>query len=1515
MSYKVSFEIEGDSGKGVKAVDALLKKLEAVGASQAPAQLANRFERLRGVIGDTSNAVKAMKDNIAALTSHKGFSDLQTGLAAARSNALSAARAIRTMADSLNRVSARSIRQVATGAAAATTASNRAAIAAAQLAAANARAQTAQTGAATAAVRLAQAQARAAAAANTGAAAAGRWALAMRGVEAAVARVVIGMGKAAYFSGRGVMSAGGAINRFGVQGAGPIQGFGIAMRMGGIALGNQLSTLGSGGITGLAKMVPAILANVSEIGVRAASTIAGFAVKGVGLLAQGILNMASEIIGPLLGSVLGKFGSLVGQGLGFALKGVGSILTGITNLVGEAVSQIGNIFTGLAEIARGAFQGVINIAGEILGKLVDVASEVVSQVAGVLGTLGKMVLGGVAVIGGFALHDVLGADKGIAKVSVLLDTEMTTEQKRDLHLWARDVQRELATVTPQIAFDTLERAVSTGFQGNLPGAKGLATSAMKLAVAGQAPDEAPTAARVMAKAYSLFKDEFETAAGPGGDPFEVISDHIQALVNYGDLKLPDIVNRLGEILAKGKAVGASFEDIMVLLAQMSQSLGVEQTFTDVGHLLTDPLKFSDKAKDLLKGKGINLTEPNANETEKINAVKKKIAAAEKLAGGADALKDKKADIAAMRERASIRKKEIALEIQQLEIEKRGLKGGAKAAKQGRIDSLRHESKQMDLDIASDAKGIAGMGRASQGAKEDLKDLNKELAALERGVQKTKNPLELISQILKAGFSPGEMAVVFRNIRGLVGALATQSQDPQIAAQIEEGIRGKSKGSVATGVKRSQDNAADRFSLLWKAIKQPFTDTLTVMGGTLNNFLDSAIAGFQRLADWWQTAMSAPGAKSFIDNLSGKLKDIFGEGGKLFGGLFDDNKQANGITQFWDAMNSGLDKTWEIAGKVGTAFSTLYGWVSKLIDKTGAGAVLGGIGEAMGKAFSWMGETAGQLGKGKTTNLDDAVQGVKDAFDTVWAKGKEFYEWAAKKITETWDAGVKVATSIADWIDKAMTSVMNAAKYIAGLGIVAVLAKFAGGGVGGGGAAGGGGGGGVPPVIPAGRGGGGRLGLGLAIGLGGRAILGNGPGSTTTDYAGAGAIFGGLPGAAVGAGVGAISEIAGASSVPGGLSPSTMKYAEMSVNDLNDEADRLARTAGPKATAALVALNGALSVLEAKAGHLNFGSGLSPDQQQYRDISDRITGGPRGINARVADMSSQAKLRQTINDTIGAAPTTFTQPTLKPIAPFPVSNISPMGPSPLSTPFSLPDPKAFGDKLRMDQLGLNPDEIERQKMAAEGTAMAHAEAARLRAKYGSNTSKASPGTKTSEVPKPKLAPTSLLEGTGWTKEGDGSWHKKTRNIGSPFGIDVSVPWKKLRSAEKDPNFEGGRYERFTSRGKAAAQQQMEAQGVGGAKPGETSGAEALDKIDPKKLDSIENKLKEAFNKLGIAIPDIIKNQDQNADEITKVAGEGFKKAADADEKQRTRIKALEDAVDVLARAADSAGENGTADGSP
>lgn len=782
-----------------------------------------------------------------------------------------------------------------------------------------------------------------------------------------------------------------------------LQGLGIGFRMSGIAVGNQLANMGSQGIGGFLGGVAGAVAAGAEMAVRLVSSLTGTAVRllggAVGLILAPIGALAQGV-GDMVGSVFSK---AIGGTIAMGLQAVGGFVSAITNVVGEMASQVGNIFTGIMEAARGAFQGAVNIAANVLGKLVDVAGAVADKVGGVLGTIGKTVLGVGGTLMGFALHDFSDTESGLSKGIVLLDSKLSPADKKNLRSWADDLHKQMPTITRAAFGDTFQRVVSTGFSGDLAGAKKATEAAVRLQFAAEGGGSPADAARLIAKTRSVFGTELEAF----GDPMQRISDLLFQTVNAADVSLSDLVTHLGEVIGPAKALGMTFEDLLVLVSKMSRTAGTEQTFTGLRRLILEPLKMSKEASGLLSKHGINPLVLSGEEEAAIRAKQKAVADKEAEIAALETSKRHGPEEAAATRKAEASARAAAVATARVAIAQARTPQAAKAAR----EALAVLQAQQANDVANQAASRVGESPGADAtekitsAKAELKALKAELNDFQKTAGTVTDLSGFLDKLAKAGIGAKELAVVFPDIRALTAAMTLGSQDPKMAAAIEGMIR-NGTGKVGDAVAEQASTVKVKMLQLWEGLKAPFHATLESIETPFKGFLDRMVSGLKGLTKWWEKALIHPALGGLLANIGGKVGGLF----KSIFGTASLKMPSQGAV--WHALSDGLDKVWSFGTKVVNVFKTLGGAVLGLV---GESETLGKVWDKMKAAGAWLGDTFKQLSNGSTKNLSDAWQGMKGGFDTLWNGAAKALEPVWEKATAIWGDIKKVAVQVGDTI--------------------------------------------------------------------------------------------------------------------------------------------------------------------------------------------------------------------------------------------------------------------------------------------------------------------------------------------------------------------------------------------------------------------------------------------------------------------------------------------------------------------
>lgn len=830
--------------------------------------------------------------------------------------------------------------------------------------------------------------------------------------------------------------------------AGSVQQLGIGTRMSGIALGQQLSGIFSGSLSGniLSPLIEGLRNAINtsagiltigvELGTRIVTSIGGGIVKAGGLILGGAIQTAFALAaGVVSAGGKGLFGAAT-----LGLLGVGAALNNIVSsaatIAGEVVGQVGNVLTGLGEVFRGAFQAAVNIAGTVLNSLVTIAQEVVGAVGGVLGTVGKAAFGTAGVLGGFAARDILKGESGLAKGLVLLDPSVTPEQRNVLRQWVFNVNREFGNLSAEQPGLALERIISTGFQTRPELATKVAEGALRLTSA-TGEEQAGEAARAMAKIMLVFRDEVSAeAAKTGSDIGTVLADKIFAVKNFGDIDIPQITARIGDLTGPARQANMSLNDLLTTLAQLTLVQGVEQSFTGLAQMLETFKKLGPEGREVLKEAGIDYKSLGGADKARKNALEAERTGLEKQIKGLDGLKRQRRDLMLQ-------------------------------SRQERLDGKDNtRTKQQILDID---KRIAQV--RDQGSSGRLKVVDEEIDRIDR-LKGTMRPLldiyrDLLQAVESGRLSEFELQKIIPNIRALRSTLGLdllQRISPGEAEQVRAGIT-NSAGSVANAEKIRAEDPGFKLGQVLKELKQPFITFWTSQREEVLKFIDTMLGGLRTMNTFVEQALASPGFEKFTQNLSDK---IGGLGESLFGGL-------NGeITpeSFWAAMNAGLDTAWSIGERVVTTFTTLGGLIADIAgNSTGFQTVF----SALKDGAMAVGGVVDALSKGDTGPLKSAFAGLGEVWEDLKRGAQVFAGEVASKI-------VQGVNTIASALDALITKFSSLAEKFA-LGAIGFgVGRYAQGALGGrGGGAGG------PGVA------GGILGAQALGGAGGGAVGGPGGG--------------------------------------------------------------------------------------------------------------------------------------------------------------------------------------------------------------------------------------------------------------------------------------------------------------------------------------------------------------------------------------------------------------------------------------
>lgn len=981
MSNTVRLTIDAEVAPAIAAVRNLETVINRLGQNTAIQRLAGRVQAFSNSAGSASTRLDRLDQQLTKVGSNRAFQAL-----ADQTKAMSAS--LNKVADSLG-ASLKEARGLAS--ALRTVASS-----AKDVRSENSRTASAVASATQATVRQQAATQRVAVAARAVRTEAEGTASAWRRAGEYLGRVVA--------SGARGMSMGSASLRGGATSvAGSVQGIGISTRMSGIALGQQLSNIFSGTLSGnllspileglknaLSSAV-GILTIGAELGTRIVSGVAGGIVKAGGLILGGAIQTAlSTAAGIVMASGKGLFasGGAVLLGIGSALN---SVVSSAATIVGEAVGQIGNVLTGLGEAFRGAFQAAVNIAGSILNSLVSVAQDVVERIASTLGMVGKAVLGTVGVIGGFAARDVFKAEDALTRSFILLDPKVTPAQKESLRKWAYAMNREFGNLDAGQPGLALERIVSTGFQRDPEAAKAIATGALKL---GSATGETDTQqiSRTMAKMMLLYRDEFtKQADAVGSDLGTVLADKLFAIKNFGDVDIPQVAARLGDLLGPARMLGMTFDDLASTLAQITLVLGVEQSFTGLGQMLNTFQTLSKEGRGVMEEAGIAYTELSPNQKKML----------EQYAAELKALREGKkatADLTKERDNASRTLRRMVLT------------GAPKEA-----------IKAQRLAILNLDERIAGSG--TQAGEKAIIAKMEEITKYGGKMRPVLDIFRDLNRALEEGrINELKYAKVVDNIRALRAASGLETLEkvsPGEKAAVAAGVTTGAFGSVDRAMGERQQNVGEKFGRVVKEIKQPFISFWLEQRGSFLSILDDMIAGLQRFNGWVEKALSDKGFAAFAKNLGGKVGGLMSA---MFGGV--DLKMSP--SAFWATMNSGLDKFWSVASKAADGIGTIAGLLgraaadSDLLNKAWSGIV---------SAATTVGNVLEGLSKGDTGPLNEMFAGGGKVLDTIITKVQMFAASLSGPLVEAVEV---VRTAIDDLLNSLMQAGMMFAGGMGGL---------------------------------------------------------------------------------------------------------------------------------------------------------------------------------------------------------------------------------------------------------------------------------------------------------------------------------------------------------------------------------------------------------------------------------------------------------------------------------------------------
>lgn len=706
------------------------------------------------------------------------------------------------------------------------------------------------------------------------------------------------------------------------SGLGGIQSLGIGVRMSGIALGNQLSQIMSGTLSGnfLSPVLNALKGTINtsvglvNIGAQMATRIV-----------TGITGTLVKMAGPVVGGAVNAFVGSLGMGIALSAKGVTKVLgatlaglgdfiqnmaSGATQFAGEIVIQLGNVFTGLTEVFRGAFQAAVNVAAGVLNGLVNIAGAVAEKVAGVLGKVATGVVGGAAALGGLSLKDRVESESAIVGATVLFNPNVTPQEKRAFRDKVLALRSEFPTLEGEGIGKAAEMLVSTGFQADPKVASDFLKGLLPLAEVSNLQN-LPELARTAAKVYNLFKEEITAAAQADGVGVgDFLAGRLFQVRNVGDLEISDLATHLGEAAGVGKAFGLTLDETLKELAQLSLGLAPDETFTAFRSIITrlqDPAK---ETRELFADLGVSLKEPSA-----------------------------------------------ALDAQ--------------------LETFDKQREAINSQIASLEK-IKGKHKEIAGLKKQLKGIDEsESRALRHA--KSRNPLEIVRQLLAMDLSEEELAVAFPNVRGLKGIAVQKALSAESKAQIETTFGQKPSEALAGPTSERRDSLAFKFSDIFRKLKDPFDAFFSAAEPTFKKFLDDTASTLGRFGEFVRSALADSGAEEFAANLGDKLAPLFGPFVQGFEALV-----AMEPGDFWAAMTAGVNNTAAAIEKVIGFGSTVFDIISDIVDATPG---IQKAWEAVTGFFGDLGEGLDRTSKGDKSPILNLFRDIEEGLSSLIDKAK------------------------------------------------------------------------------------------------------------------------------------------------------------------------------------------------------------------------------------------------------------------------------------------------------------------------------------------------------------------------------------------------------------------------------------------------------------------------------------------------------------------------------------------------
>lgn len=655
------------------------------------------------------------------------------------------------------------------------------------------------------------------------------------------------------------------------SGLGGIQSLGIGVRMSGIAMGNQLSQIMGGALSG--NFLSPVLNTLKGI-INTSVGLVNIGSQMATRIVTGLAGTVVKMIGPVVGGAINAFVGSLGAGiamstqgvtrlLGATLAGMGDVVqnvaSGITQFAGEIVIQMGNVFTGLTEVFRGAFQAAVNVAAGVLNGLVGIAGAIAEKVAGVLGKTLTGVIGGGVALGGLALKDRLEAESAVTGATVLFSGKVSSAEKQAFKKRIMALRNEFPTLEGEGIGKAAEMLVSTGFQDSPQMAGDFLRGLLPVAEVSNLQN-LPELARTAAKVYNLFRDEIDKAAKADGvGAGEFLAGRLFQVRNVGDLEISDLATHLGEAAGVGKAFNLTLDETLEQLAQLSLGLAPDETFTAFRSIITrlqDPAK---ETRELFADLGVKL-------------------------------------------------KVMTPEVQ------------------AQVKGFDSQRKSIEGQIAALEK-VKGKHKKIADLKKQLKMIDEQESKVLRHAP-SRNALDIVRELLDKGLSEEELAVAFPNVRGLKGIAIQKALTPETKASVAAAFQ-ESPGAAVRNVRgQRQEDGAFKFAKIFRAMKAPFDTFFDAAEPTFKKFLDDTASTFGRLGDFVKEAFADEGAAKFAENLGGKLLPLVQPLIDGFEALVNLHPAA-----FWGALNDGLNATAKaIQGVIGFG-GTVLSILGDIVDAT------------------------------------------------------------------------------------------------------------------------------------------------------------------------------------------------------------------------------------------------------------------------------------------------------------------------------------------------------------------------------------------------------------------------------------------------------------------------------------------------------------------------------------------------------------------------------------------------------